>query len=97
MSGALIVDEIKRRLKVEENSVAARRNALLTAHDSRSASSILSGIAEGPVVAAAEGLSFWGGVDAATGRVIGVHHPLCGVSVAGSFLMMPTSRGSCSG
>jgi predicted aconitase/predicted aconitase with swiveling domain len=49
------------------------------------------------VVAAAEALSFWGGVDPATGRVIDVHHPLHGVSLRGSVLMLPTSRGSCSG
>ena len=58
---------------------------------------VLSGVAHGPVVAAAEPLSFWGGVDPATSRVIDVHHPLHGVSLAGSILMMPTSRGSCSG
>jgi len=58
---------------------------------------VLSGVAHGPVVAAAEALSFWGGVDPATSRVIDVHHPLHGVSLAGSILMMPTSRGSCSG
>ena len=58
---------------------------------------VLSGVAHGPVVAAAEALSFWGGVDPATSRVIDVHHPLHGVSLAGSILVMPTSRGSCSG
>ena len=46
---------------------------------------------------AAEPLSFWGGVDPATSRVIDVHHPLHSVSLAGSVLMLPTSRGSCSG
>jgi predicted aconitase with swiveling domain len=53
---------------------------------------VLSGVAHRPVVAAAEGLSFWGGVDPATSRVIDVHHPVHGVSLAGSILMMPTSR-----
>ena len=38
-----------------------------------------------------------GGVDAATGRVIDVHHPLCGQSVAGKILALPSGRGSCSG
>ena len=42
-------------------------------------------------------LSFWGGVDPATARVIDAHHPLHGAVVAGAVLMMPTSRGSCSG
>ena len=36
-------------------------------------------------------------LDPATSRVIDVHHPLHGVSLGGSILMMPTSRGSCSG
>ncbi|MGF6231469.1 putative aconitase/putative aconitase with swiveling domain [Inquilinus ginsengisoli] len=58
---------------------------------------ILSGTASGPVVAMDEGLSFWGGVDAATGMVIDVHHPRHGVSLAGAVVLMPTSRGSCSG
>ncbi|MCA1299443.1 aconitase family protein [Stappia indica] len=53
--------------------------------------------AEGPVLAFSEGLSFWGGVDPATGRVIDAHHPLCGQSLAGKVVMMPTSRGSCTG
>jgi cis-L-3-hydroxyproline dehydratase len=59
--------------------------------------SILAGAAQGPVISTEEALSFWGGVDPATGRVIDVHHPLHGVSIAGAILLMPTSRGSCSG
>lgn len=54
-------------------------------------------MAEGPVLAAPEPLSFWGGVDPATGRVIDVHHPLHGRCLTGAILMMPSSRGSCSG
>jgi len=45
----------------------------------------------------AEGLSFWGGVDPDTGVVIDAHHPLRGQSLAGRAVVMPTSRGSCSG
>ncbi|MGA0617498.1 aconitase X [Paracoccus sp. KR1-242] len=59
--------------------------------------SILPGNAEGPVLAMTEGLSFWGGVDPATARVIDAHHPLHGACLAGAVVMMPTSRGSCSG
>ncbi|MGB3812777.1 MAG: aconitase X [Shinella sp.] len=62
-----------------------------------SARSILSGTASGPIIAAGEALSFWGGVDPATGRVIDVHHPLHGVTITGGILMMPSSRGSCTG
>ena len=61
------------------------------------ASRILPGTASGPVLAMAEGLSFWGGVDPATARVIDAHHPAHGASLAGAVVMMPTSRGSCSG
>lgn len=62
-----------------------------------SARSLLSGAAAGPVIATGEALSFWGGVDPATGRVIDVHHPLHGVTITGGILMMPSSRGSCTG
>ncbi|RDJ16873.1 aconitase X [Rhizobium grahamii] len=59
--------------------------------------SILAGSAHGPVIATDEALSFWGGVDPATGCVIDVHHPLHGACLTGSILMMPSSRGSCTG
>lgn len=59
--------------------------------------SVLSGAASGPVVATREALSFWGGVDPATGLVIDVHHPLHGKSLTGAILLMPSSRGSCTG
>jgi predicted aconitase/predicted aconitase with swiveling domain len=59
--------------------------------------SILGGTASGHVVATREALSFWGGVDPATARVIDVHHPLHGTCLTGSILVMPSSRGSCTG
>lgn len=58
---------------------------------------ILPGEASGPVLATDEPLSFWGGIDPATGLVIDVHHPLHGRSVTGRLLVMPSSRGSCTG
>ncbi len=58
---------------------------------------ITAGTAEGPILALAEGLSFWGGVDPATGRLIDAHHPDHGADLAGRIVMMPTSRGSCTG
>ena len=58
---------------------------------------IIGGDAEGEILVFAEGISFWGGIDPDTGRIIDVHHPNYGASIAGKFLMMPTSRGSCSG
>jgi cis-L-3-hydroxyproline dehydratase len=58
---------------------------------------LIAGQASGEVLHADTGLSFMGGVDAGTGRVIDVHHPLCGQSVAGKVLCIPSGRGSCSG
>jgi predicted aconitase with swiveling domain len=57
----------------------------------------IEGEASGEVLVCDEGLSFWGGVDPDTGSIIDVHHPNYGASVSGKILMMPTSRGSCSG
>lgn len=58
---------------------------------------ILAGTASGSILAMDEPLSFWGGVDPATGLIIDVHHPLLGQSVTGKVLVMPASRGSCTG
>lgn len=51
----------------------------------------------GEVMSFAEGLSFWGGVDPDSGRIIDIHHPGHGQCIAGRILVIPTSRGSCSG
>jgi predicted aconitase/predicted aconitase with swiveling domain len=59
--------------------------------------SILPGNAVGPVLATTEPLSFWGGVSPDDGRIIDVHHPLHGQCLTGTVLVMPSSRGSCSG
>lgn len=58
---------------------------------------LVEGSARGPVLALSEGLSFWGGVDPSSGRIIDTHHPQCGADLAGAIVLMPTSRGSCSG
>ena len=42
-------------------------------------------------------LSFWGGVDVATGMIQDVHHDLCGENLTGKVLCIPYDRGSCSG
>ena len=52
---------------------------------------------KGKVFKCGEGLSFWGGVDPHTGRIIDIHHPNHGSFISKKFLLMPTSRGSCSG
>ena len=58
---------------------------------------ILEGTASGDIMLCCEGLSFWGGVDPTTGIIIDVHHPNHGECISNKILMMPTSRGSCSG
>ena len=58
---------------------------------------IVKGHAEGVVLASTMGLSFWGGVHPQTGVVVDHHHPLQGSSLHGKILVIPSSRGSCSG
>jgi hypothetical protein len=57
---------------------------------------LVAGSAEGEVLVLEEPLSFWGGIDPVTGRVIDVHHPQLGANVAGKILVMPSGRGSSS-
>jgi uncharacterized protein len=57
---------------------------------------LVAGEARGPVLVLDEPLSFWGGVDPETGRVIDVHHPQVGAVVTGRVLAMPSGRGSSS-
>lgn len=52
--------------------------------------------AEGPVLALTAPLSFWGGVDPATSRIIQVRHPQCGMMIAGTVLALPGTIGSSS-
>ena len=51
---------------------------------------------EGPLVALVEPLSFWGGVDEETGRIIDTHHPQRGTHLSGCALLMGATRGSSS-
>jgi predicted aconitase with swiveling domain len=50
--------------------------------------------AEGRVVVLEEPLSFWGGFDPASGRIIDGHHPQCGLALTGCVVLMRESRGS---
>ncbi|MCP3751402.1 aconitase X [Pseudomonas sp. SBB6] len=59
--------------------------------------SLVEGAAQGPLLFADTGLSFWGGVDASSGEVIDRHHPLSGQRIAGRVLAIPSGRGSCTG
>jgi cis-L-3-hydroxyproline dehydratase len=54
------------------------------------------GEASGKVLHADTGLSFWGGVDPASGIVIDRRHPLHGVCLTGAIVAIPSGRGSCS-
>ncbi len=55
---------------------------------------VVAGTAEGVALVAATPLSFWGGLDPATGEVIDRRHHLSGSMVSGRVLVMPFSRGS---
>ncbi|WP_223521394.1 aconitase X [Pseudomonas sp. GL-B-19] len=59
--------------------------------------SLVAGAAEGALLFADVGLSFWGGVDSSSGEVIDRHHPLSGEYLAGRVLAIPSGRGSCTG
>ena len=59
--------------------------------------SLVAGAAQGALLFADVGLSFWGGVDSASGEVIDRHHPLSGEYLAGCVLAIPSGRGSCTG
>ncbi len=56
-----------------------------------------SGAASGPPLRLDEPLSFWGGLDPATGRIVDRWHPQRGANVTGRVLMMSAGRGSNSG
>jgi predicted aconitase with swiveling domain len=60
------------------------------------ARALVVGRADGRAVVLEEALSFWGGLDPATGRVIDRRHPQVGTEVAGRILVMPSGRGSSS-
>ncbi len=60
------------------------------------ARTLVAGSGEGEALVLDEPLSFWGGVDPATGRVIDPRHPQVGSNVAGRVLVMPAGRGSSS-
>ena len=59
--------------------------------------SLVAGAAEGALLFADIGLSFWGGVDPYSGEIIDRHHPLSGENLAGRVLAIPSGRGSCTG
>ncbi len=58
---------------------------------------LVSGAARGQAVVSRQPLSFWGGVNAATGEVIDRRHDCSGKLLAGKVFVFPTGRGSSTG
>jgi len=56
----------------------------------------VAGEAMGEALVLDEPLSFWGGLDPATGELIDTHHPRRGVVVTGRILVLPSGRASSS-
>ena len=61
------------------------------------AATLVPGVARGAPLRLDEPLSFWGGLDPTTGRIIDRLHPQKDANVAGRVLMMQAGRGSSSG
>lgn len=61
------------------------------------AATLTPGAGEGEPLRLDEPLSFWGGLDSASGAIIDRRHPQSGANVKGRVLMMPAGRGSSSG
>lgn len=57
---------------------------------------LVDGVASGEVLALDAPLSIWGGVDAASGRIVEATHPQFGESLAGKIVVLPHGRGSSS-
>lgn len=57
---------------------------------------LVDGTASGYALVTDAPLSFWGGVDPESGRVIDKRHPLEGELLTGRILVLPSGRGSCS-
>jgi predicted aconitase with swiveling domain len=52
--------------------------------------------ASGPALVLDEPLSFWGGLDPVTGKIVETGHPQVGEVVTGRILVLPSGRGSSS-
>jgi len=55
---------------------------------------IYKGVAEGEAIVTKDGISFYGGVDPDTGKVVEVGHELEGQSITGKILVFPVGKGS---
>ncbi|MGB9669465.1 MAG: aconitase X swivel domain-containing protein, partial [Anaerolineales bacterium] len=58
---------------------------------------IVSGTTSGEAVVSNQPISFWGGVDPATGEVIDRRHECSGVVITGKVFVFPTGKGSSTG
>ncbi|MEO0399744.1 MAG: DUF126 domain-containing protein [Pseudomonadota bacterium] len=58
---------------------------------------LVNGAATGPLTALDNPISFWGGVDLATGKLSNPSHPQCGVSLRHAIVLMPHTIGSTAG
>jgi predicted aconitase with swiveling domain len=58
---------------------------------------VVPGIARGEVLVTSQPISFWGGVDPASGLINDPRHELFGQSVAGKVLVFPFGKGSSTG
>jgi len=55
---------------------------------------IFKGTAEAEAIVTKDGISFYGGVDPDTGKIVEVGHELEGQSISGKILVFPTGKGS---
>ena len=58
---------------------------------------LVDGVASGPVSAARDAISFWGGYDPGTGVVIDRRHSLSGRCLTGTVFVLPRGKGSSTG
>src|SRR5262245_4424393 len=58
---------------------------------------VVEGTAAGIAISSDMPLSFWGGFDPDSGKIIDRQHPLAGVTATDKVLVIPSGRGSCSG
>jgi len=58
---------------------------------------VVPGVARGLAVISREALSFWGGLNSATGEVIDRRHDRSGTVVAGKVFVFPSGKGSSTG
>ena len=67
----------------------------MTASDA-SVQVVVTGDATGPAIMLSEPVSFWGGFDSTTGKIIDQMHPQCGLCLTDAVVFMRSGRGSSS-